>query len=99
MSDPEASLAIANNEAAAQTSTTDLMSGGVMRSIPFRLAVTIPVAGLKLRSVRELCAGQVITTDISASEDVPVRAGGALLGYAELDDVEGTMAVRMTRLS
>lgn len=99
MSNPESSLAIVEGASPSGSRTTDTLACGVLRSIPFRLAVTIPVAGIKLRCLRELRVGQVFATGIPAAEDVPVRAGGSLLGYAELDNVDGVMAVRMTRLS
>ena len=99
MSNPETSLAVTEHTAPVPSVATEPMLRGAMRSVPFRLAVSIPVSGLKLRGLRQLHVGQVFTTDISAAEDVPVRAGGSLLGYAELDNVDGAMALRMTRLS
>ena len=66
--------------------------------IPFRLSIAVPVTGMKLRDLRELSIGTVFTTGVSASEDVPVRVGGVVLGWGELDNVDGTMAVRLTRL-
>jgi flagellar motor switch/type III secretory pathway protein FliN len=68
------------------------------RRVPFRVAITIPVLALKLRDLRSLQVGAVFTTAVSAAEDVPVRVGGASLGWAELDNVDGQMAVRLTRL-
>ncbi|AFL88128.1 flagellar motor switch/type III secretory pathway protein [Terriglobus roseus DSM 18391] len=99
MSALETSLAVTDPVGITPTPSQDTMTRGAIRSIPFRLAVTIPVSGLKLRSLRELGIGELFVTDIAASEDVPVFLGGALLGYAELDNVDGAMAVRMTRLS
>jgi flagellar motor switch protein FliN/FliY len=99
MSNPETSLSTTDNPMPSVAVAEEAVVRGVVRSVPFRLAVTIPVSGLKLRDLRELRVGQVFPTPISAAEDVPVRAGGALLGYAELDNVDGAMAVRMTRLS
>ncbi len=69
------------------------------RNVPFRLAVTIPLAGMKLRDLCLLRPGTTLFTYISAAEDVPVRVGGALLGWAELDNVDGQMAIRLTRLT
>jgi flagellar motor switch protein FliN/FliY len=70
-----------------------------LHSVSFRLAVTIPIQGLKLRDLQVLGKGRILKTIISAVEDVPVNVGGALLGWAELDNVDGRMAVRLTRLS
>jgi flagellar motor switch/type III secretory pathway protein FliN len=71
----------------------------IARAVPFRVSITIPLLGLKLRDLSNLQVGRLFPTAISAAEDVPVRAGGAVLGWAELDNMEGQMAVRLTRLS
>jgi flagellar motor switch/type III secretory pathway protein FliN len=71
----------------------------IVRAVPFRVSITIPVLGLKLRDLSNLQVGRLFATAISAAEDVPVRAGGAVLGWAELDNMEGQMAVRLTRLT
>lgn len=71
---------------------------GQVRNIPFRLSVTIPLMGWRLRALRELRQGHLLLTGVSAAEDVPVSVGGAVLGHAELDNVDGQMAVRLTRL-
>ena len=68
------------------------------QTVPFRLSIAVPVTGMKLRDLRELCPGFVLSTHVSAADDVPVRVGGAVLGWGELDNVDGQMAVRLTRL-
>ena len=70
-----------------------------IRSVLFRLTVTIPLPGLKLRSLRALRAGAVLQTNTPAAEDVPVTVAGAALGWGELDNVNGRMALRLTRLA
>lgn len=72
---------------------------GPVRMIPFRLSVSVPLHGWKLGCLCDLKVGQLFLTNVSATEDVPVRVGGTLLGSAELDNVDGQMAVRLTRLS
>ena len=69
------------------------------RSVPFRLTITVPLPGLKLRSLRSLRAGTIFLTDTPAAEDVPVTVAGATLGWGELDNVDGQMALRLTRLT
>ena len=69
------------------------------RSVPFRLTITVPLPGLKLRSLRSLRPGTVFLTDTPAAEDVPVTVAGATLGWGELDNVDGQMALRLTRLA
>ena len=72
---------------------------GALRQIPFRVSAVIPLQGFKLRDLHTLRAGQVLTTEMSATDDVPVFIGAAPLAFAELDDVDGQMALRLTRLS
>lgn len=71
---------------------------GPFRNLRLRLSVSIPLVGWKLGALCGLKEGQLLLTGISAAEDVPLRAGGALLGCVELDNVDGQMAVRLTRL-
>lgn len=71
---------------------------GRVRNMPFRLSAAIPLVGWRLHCLRGLQAGQLIVTGVSATEDVPVSVGEALLAHAELDNVDGQMAIRLTRL-
>ena len=69
------------------------------RAVPFRLTITVPLPGMKLRTLRGLRAGMLLLTETPAAEDVPVNVAGATLGWGELDNVDGQMAVRLTRLA
>jgi flagellar motor switch/type III secretory pathway protein FliN len=95
MTQAEEHLALKDSEGLAQ----QMHASSHLRGVPLRLAVTIPVPRLKLRDVRSLRAGRLVLTEISAAEDVPVTVGGALLGWAELDSIDGRMAIRLTSLS
>ncbi len=68
------------------------------RAVPFRMAISVPLAGMKLRDLHELHCGSLLLTSVSSSDDVSVHVGAAMLGWAELDNVDGKMAVRLTRL-
>jgi flagellar motor switch protein FliN/FliY len=95
MSDNHTQLALIHPEA----DTAEPNALRHLHSVPFRLTVAIPIQGLKLRDLQILGKGRILKTVISAVEDVPVSVGGTLLGWAELDNVDGRMAVRLTRLS
>jgi flagellar motor switch/type III secretory pathway protein FliN len=69
------------------------------RFVPFRLTITVPLPGLKLRSLRALRIGTIFLTATPAAEDVPVTVAGVMLGWGELDNVDGQMALRLTRLT
>lgn len=72
---------------------------GALRHFPFRLCAAVPLDGLKLGDIQSLKRGQVLATCVSAANDVPVQVGGAAFAYAELDNMDGKMALRLTRLS
>jgi len=99
MSVPENSALQMAEQSVVSTVSNGSLIRGQVRNIPFRLSVTIPLIGWKLRGLRELRQGQLLLTGISATEDVPITVGDALLGHAELDNVDGQMAVRLTSLA
>jgi len=100
MSAPETSLMTQAGMPAATVGAEGVPSiRGQIHAIPFRVSVSVPLHGWKLGRLCGLKQGQLLLTGISAAEDVPVCVGGALLGYAELDNVDGQMAIRLTRLS
>ena len=100
MSEPDTSLALPEMpREASQGALLHMASLSRLRRVPLRVAVTIPVHGWRLCDLRRLSAGSLISTAIPAAEDVPVHVGGAHLGWAELDSLEGRMAIRLTRLT
>ena len=72
---------------------------GALRQMPFRVSAVIRLHGFRLRDLHGLRAGKLLTTEVFATDDVPVLAGAAPLAFAELDNVDGQMALRLTRLS
>ncbi len=68
------------------------------RAVPFRVAVSVPLAGVTLRRLRGLRVKDVLVSAAAAAEDVALFAGGIGFAWAELDSVDGRMAARMTRL-
>jgi flagellar motor switch/type III secretory pathway protein FliN len=99
MSVPENSALQVSEQAITAAAPNHSLVRGQVRNILLRLSVTIPLIGWKLRDLRQLRQGQLLLTDISATEDVPITVGDALLGHAELDSADGQMAVRLTRLA
>lgn len=70
-----------------------------VQAVPMRVAITVPVVRMKLADLRSLSRGVLLHTATAAAEDVPVRVGGIVFGWGELDHVDGQMAVRLTRLT
>ena len=99
MSGPEVALTTQTVEMETPPHLKPSQLRGQIRSIPFRVSVTVPLQCWKVQDLTQLHVGMLVSTGISAAEDVPVYVGGALLGYAELDNLDRQMAVRITRLS
>ena len=64
-----------------------------------RIAIHIPLLRLTLRELVRLRPGDVLRSEWPVADDLPVRAGDALLSWAEFENVDGRMAVRLTQLS
>jgi len=62
--------------------------------LPVELGVTIPV-----RELLALAPGQVIETQWSQGDDLPLAAGDVQLAWSEFEVVETRLAVRVTRLA
>ena len=99
MSEPEKPIQLAESAPALLAMPKSAVPWQVMSKVPFRVSISVSIAGMKLRRLCELRVGDVLTANAFAAEDVPVRTGGALLGWGELDNVDGQMAVRLTRLA
>lgn len=67
--------------------------------LPVELGVTIPVREFRVRQLLALAPGQVIETQWSHGDDLPLAAGDVQLAWSEFDVVETRLAVRVTRLA
>lgn len=68
-----------------------------LSDIPFPVEALLPGPALRLSELLALADGSVIRTLRPAGETVEIRAGGALLGFAELAGDADGRAVRMIR--
>jgi len=66
--------------------------------LPVALGVTIPVREFRVRQLLALAPGQVIETQRSHGDDVPLAAGDVQLAWTEFEVIETRLAVRVTRL-
>lgn len=85
----------------------ELRDEQVREALPFRAAinrmpvevdVVVPVVGFRVRNVLALVPGQVIESQWSPSDDVPLTAGEVRLAWTEFEVIEERLAVRITRL-
>lgn len=66
--------------------------------MPVELDVVVPVREFRVRNVLTLEQGQVIESQWSQGDDVPLTAGEVRLAWTEFEVIEGQLAVRITRL-
>jgi flagellar motor switch protein FliN/FliY len=67
--------------------------------LPVELDVVIPVRDFRVRQLLALAPGQVIETQWSHGDDLPLSAGDVQLAWSEFEVVETRLAVRVTRLA
>jgi flagellar motor switch protein FliN/FliY len=67
--------------------------------LPVELGVSIPVREFRVRQLLALVPGQVILTQWSHGDDLPLAAGDVQLAWCEFEVVENRLAVRVTRLA
>jgi flagellar motor switch/type III secretory pathway protein FliN len=67
--------------------------------LPVELDVIIPVRDFRVRQLLALAPGQVIETQWSHGDDLPLSAGDVQLAWSEFEVVDTRLAVRVTRLA
>jgi flagellar motor switch protein FliN/FliY len=70
-----------------------------MQWLPCRLEVQLSVPGLTVGDIMRLRAGVVLETRWQQNADVPIRANGELIAWAEFEGIDEKLAVRVTRLA
>ena len=66
--------------------------------LPVELGVTVPVREFRVRQLLALSPGEVIETQWSHGDDLPLAAGEVQVAWGEFEVVETQLAVRVTRL-
>ena len=74
------------------------LTGPVVR-LPVELDVAVPVREFRVRNLLALEAGQVIETQWTHGEDIPLASGAVQLAWSEFEVVDAQLAVRITRLA
>jgi flagellar motor switch protein FliN/FliY len=67
--------------------------------MPVVLTARVPFTSFKVRDLLQLEAGQLIRSEWSTAEDIPVTIGRVQLAWSEFEVVEESMAMRLTRLA
>jgi flagellar motor switch/type III secretory pathway protein FliN len=71
----------------------------VLSRLPVVLTARIPMSGFKVKDLLQLQQGQLIHSDWSTTEDIPVKIGRVQIAWSEFEVVEQSMALRLTRLA
>jgi flagellar motor switch protein FliM len=67
--------------------------------LPIELGVSVPLGKFRVRNLLVLEPGQVIESQWTHGEDVPLASGKVQLAWSEFEVVDSQLAVRITRLA
>lgn len=71
---------------------------GPVARLPVELDVVVPVREFRVRHLLALEPGELIESQWSYGEDVPIAAGDVQLAWSEFEVLDNQIAVRITRL-
>lgn len=77
----------------------DALTNSAAARLPVEVEVGVPVREFRVRNLLALVPGQVIESQWSHLEDVPLGAGTVQLAWSEFEVLDAQMAVRVTRLA
>ena len=77
----------------------DMLANSPAAALPVEMEVGVPVRDFRVRHLLALKLGQVIESQWSHVEDVPIGAGNVQLAWSEFEVLDLQMAVRLTRLA
>ena len=87
-----------HEEAAAGQSDGAGQDWPVVDWLPIVLTVALPIPTFRVRDLLALDVGTVIATEWPNGDDLPLSAGIVQLAWVDMETVEQSMAVRLTRL-
>ncbi len=77
----------------------DHLAWPVLARLPMLLVVRIALTRLKIRDVLRLEEGQILTSEWSQTNDVPLAVGDITLGWTEFEVSGHRIGVRITHLA
>ena len=66
--------------------------------LPIALTVALPLPSFRVRDMLALEVGSIVATEWPNGDDLPLSAGAVQLAWVDMETVEQSMAVRLTRL-
>ena len=67
--------------------------------LPCTLSLELPLAPFTIRDLLRLKLGSILVTQWSSGSEVPLRADGQMIGWAELEPAGEHIGARVTELS
>lgn len=77
----------------------EIAFSGPVSQLPVELEVAVPVREFRVRHLLALTPGQLVESQWSHGNDVPLAAGDVQLAWSEFEVMDNRLAVRMTRLA
>jgi flagellar motor switch protein FliN/FliY len=78
---------------------TALRLSAPQERLPVGLVVSVPVRDFRIRNLLAMAPGELIETQWSNGEDLPLSSGDVQLAWSEFEVVDARLAVRVTRLA
>lgn len=94
-----AATAVHNEATGSIVSEQDEAKWRPFLDLPCQLTVDVAFPKCKLKDFLRLGSGSVLPTTWGVTRDVPLRINGVLIGWGELEAVNGSLCVRMTELA
>jgi len=66
--------------------------------LPCQITVDIPLAKFTVGGLLRLEAGNIVSTEITRTAEVPLSVDGQIIGWGEFDAVDEHIAARITEL-
>ncbi len=76
-----------------------MILSGPVALLPVELDVVVPVREFRVRHLLALKPGQLIESQWTSGNDVPLASGKVQLAWSEFEVVDSLLAVRVTRLA
>lgn len=70
----------------------------LVKALPCRLSVEVPIPQFTVRKLLELAPGVILDTYYEEGSHVPVVVNGQMIAWGEFDVVDEILAIRLTEL-
>lgn len=87
------------NEMSLASHKTSFKPGSPVTRLPVELDVAVPVRDFRVRNLLTLAQGQLVETQWSHGDDLPLSSGDVQMAWSEFEVVDTRLAVRITRLA